>query len=145
MALFEVKRHVRSGQVSSLAKHGYPHIKLLGTNPLNQFAVDTINIPQSLLDQEFDETTGPLLHSDGSTVRLATPIEVGTVFPNARNADELALDQMNLKSFVGKDRRNKNAVLEVIRLAVNRSLPNEQKIDKLTIKSLWEDAVEDIS
>lgn len=145
MPLLEVKRYTRSGQVDALAKHGYPHIKLLGTNLLNQFAVEAIDVAQALLDVEFDEAAGPLLHSDGSTVRLATAAEVETIFPNARDADDLALAKMALKSFSGKDCRARSATLETIRLAVNRSLPNEHTIDTPTMKSIWESAVEDLT
>tara|TARA_Y100000034_G_scaffold120032_1_gene162440 strand:+ start:257 stop:694 length:438 start_codon:yes stop_codon:yes gene_type:complete len=144
MPLLEVKRRVGSGQVDVLAKHGYDHIKLLGSNPLDQFAVETLDIAQNLLDLVLDETSGPLLHSDGSTVRQATAIEVATTFPTARDADGLALEQLALKSDTGNNCRPRRAMLEVIRRAVNLSLPEGQQIDEPTMRQIWEGAVEAI-
>jgi len=69
---------------------------------------------------------------------------VATTFPTTRDADGLALEQLALKSDTGNSCRHRRAMLEVIRRAVNLSLPEGQQIDEPTMRQIWEGAVEAI-
>jgi len=108
----------------------------------NLFAAVTLDVAQNLLDLQLDQTNGPMLHCDGATVRQATALEISTTFPDARDADDLALEKHVLKDDTGISCRQKRVIREVTRLAVNQALPPGNQIGKAAMKTIWDDAVD---